>query len=733
MSAPVPLEQVLLASVTNELDAVAGDSHQARLDVLEAVAAIKGGFSLTRLRATDTDPRVLSVDAALALAEPIERTLREVPIDTALALTSLARPPMLKAEQRRAGAYYTDFRLARFLASGVIRRHRPGDRIIDPASGTGILLAAAALEACSSQDDFDRFIAESVHAADLSAEALRGVKLALASLTADDAAIAAMATRLRTVDSLVAGPAAWQDLAPRGFHTVIANPPWEKLKITRHEHLAANGVDRHYGADYDDVDLDALAEARGRMTAYASEMRTLYAMDGGGDPDLYKLFLALSVHLGADDGQVALLIPAGLIRSQGTESLRKYLLEHSSDLRLTIFDNKARFFAIDTRFKFLGVHALLDGSDSSRSALVVEHAAGTGDGVQTVGSARLDRAELRRLRPDLTVPEVRSGDEWNLFRKMSENGARLGELAAEWPMDIVREIDMTNDRELFSRVASSEALPLIEGRMVHQFRSTHKAYVSGTGRSATWRVTAVGEGELTPQFWVDRSDLPASLVARADTERVGFCDITGQTNERAMLAARIPRGAVCGNKVPTITFAEHPDPDAAADLWLAIVNSFAFDWLLRRLMTTTVNYFLLRGVPFPRTTTDSADGRRLIELARLVDAGYRDKTAAGGPRQLAEWRAEMDALVFRAYGLSVADARVVFEDFPLLDRGQVALPGEARSTITRDLVLDTFARLDGGESDPATAKRLADALVLGATAYVPAEAARARARSSVEP
>jgi hypothetical protein len=722
MGAPRPLEQQLLELVTARLDEAAGSDHATRLDVLEAVSSLLGGFSLERYRATDDHARVLSLDAALAVAETVLPELRAAPVPAALALTSLARPPMVRAEQRRAGAYYTDFRLARFLARGLIRTHRPGDRVIDPASGTGVLLAAAALELGGGQEAVDRFVAESVHAADLSAEALRGVKLALASLTASDHAIAAMAARLREIDSLAAGPAAWADVAALGFQTVIGNPPWEKLKVSRHEHLAAQGVERHYGTEYGTLDHEALAEARSRMAAYASEMSALYAVEGGGDPDLYKLFLALAVNLAADDGQVAILVPAGLIRSQGTGALRRYLLDHSGRLRLTVLDNKARFFAIDTRFKFLSVQATLDRADTERAALALEHGAGTPDCVELTGSAEIERAALERLRPDLTVPEVRSTSEWRLFRKMADSGPRLGELADEWPMDIVREIDMTNDRDVLSRDEPPGRLPLVEGRMVHQFRSTHKAYVSGSGRSARWRVTDVGHGELVPQFWVDPDDLSPALLRRIAMERVGFCDITGQTNERAMLAARIPAGAACGNKVPTITFAAHAKPRDAADLWLAVVNSFAFDWLLRRLVTTTVNYFVLRGVPFPRVTVESARGRRLIELTRLVEAAYRDADASGGPRRLAEWRAEMDALVLRAYGLDLDDAQLVLQDFPLLDRGQLPLPGEPRSTVTRDIVLDAFGRLVG-DARAETRERLAAALLLEATPYVPAQGA----------
>ncbi len=604
MSPSRPLARQLLGPAEKILEAFAGKDQTKRLDVLEGAAAVLGGVSLETLRATDDLPRALSSDEALFAGDLVRVALLPLPAPPALMLASLAQPPMAPTERRRAGAYYTDFRLARFLVERLPHDLGPADKVIDAASGTGILLAAAALGFRDSQEHLDRFIAESACAADLSAAALRGVKLVLASLTADDAAVRALAHRLRQVDSLAAGPAAWEDVAPRGFQVVIGNPPWEKLKLSRHEHLVANGIDRHYGADYEEEGLDELGEARRRMRAYVSEMASIYDREGRGETDLYRLFLVLGMRLLAPGGQIGMLVPAGLIRSQGTEPLRRDLLERAGALRISVFENKARFFEIDSRFKFLAVHASLE-KRSRRSTLVLDHADGGPDRVDVVSSARLGRSRLGRLRPDLTVPEVRSPAEWLLFRRMAEAGRPLGSLGGRWQLDFARELDMTNDRSLLEREAEAGMLPLIEGRMIHQFRSSYKAYVSGSGRGASWRVTEPGDDALAPQFWVASGRLSAKTRERAAMDRVGFCDITGQTNERTMLASRIPAGAVCGNKVPTVTFPAHPDPEGAARLWLAVVNSFAFDWLLRRLVTTTVNYFVLRSIPFPSLRTDS--------------------------------------------------------------------------------------------------------------------------------
>src|SRR5262249_11148726 len=151
---------------------------------------------------------------------------------------------------------------------------------------------------------------------------------------------------------------------------------------------------------------------------------------------------------------------------------------------------------------FLAVNAVI-ASNGSTTSITLDHAAGDNDRVQTIGTARIGRSVLRKIRPDLSVPEVRSSQEWSLFQSASERGTHLDDSAGPWRLKIVREVDMTRDRGLLNRDWAPGRMPLIEGRMVQHFRHNAKAYGSGSGRRALWETVPLGESDLSAQFWVD--------------------------------------------------------------------------------------------------------------------------------------------------------------------------------------------------------------------------------------
>jgi hypothetical protein len=240
-------------------------------------------------------------------------------------------------------------------------------------------------------------------------------------------------------------------------------------------------------------------------------------------------------------------------------------------------------------------------------------------------------------------------------------------------------------------------VPLYEGRMVHQFDHTAKAYVSGEGRGAKWRDLDLPQKAIVPHFFVE----PSIQVVRA-----GFCQVTGQTNERSLLATAIPAGHPAGDKVPTI---QSTGPAEAHSVWITVANSFVADWLLRQKISTTVNFFFLETLPFLRPNTTSPAFSQLARLAaRLVSITPEIQLAepALDLRERARLRAEIDAMVAGLYGLSSAEFAYILTTFPLLDRDQPPLPGdffvrwdkrgkakeEPRSFVTRDTALLAYFR-----------------------------------------
>jgi hypothetical protein len=695
---------------------------EARFQLLEGVASRIGGFELAAYWQQFGVTPINGANASLQVVRHVIEAIEDSGIPPALAISALAREALETQVQRTAGAYHTDFRLALHLARRLKPRLTPGARVIDPACGAGMLLAALMTEACGSDRKLaSEWLTEAVNAADISPLALRGCLLSLACLTDDLDALVNMRARWVLGDSLLCPTDTWRALAPTGFDAVIANPPWEKVKLTRHEYLKAAGDVRHYGADYTPFDVESYEVRQEAVKAYARAIASVHSGAATGETDLFVAFTELSDKLLHPGGEASLLVPAGLIRSKSTERVRRQIASTASHLSIDIFENRARFFEIDTRFKFLCVHWRKRAAGEKRAAIELAHGKGTDCDVQIASRVQIGRSTLARLRPDLSLPEVRDDREWQLFCRMMEAGADWSQPDNPWHPEFSRELDMTRDRPKFTKRPEKGALPVVEGRMVHQHRFGAKIHIGGTGRSAAWQPTLPGGSAVRPQFHIRPDELGERARQRARTLRAGFCDITGQTNERSFLAAIIPPGVVCGNKVPTLLFPNDTSEERLW-LWVAVANSFPFDWLVRRVITTTVNYFHLLSLRLPPVEPETLPGRQLVEIARSLHQLDQAGTFQARFHQIAELRARADRIVLNAYGLDDDDLETILADFPLIDRAQPPLEGERHSTVTRDLL---FSQARVSARAAVARQRLDSAAELGAIAYLPNQLAAA--------
>lgn len=149
-----------------------------RLEILEQLAARTSGISEDDYRNITGFARVNEITKSMV--DDVEVAIGQAGIPLSVALSSLSRVELDDIEIKKNGSVYTDFRLAKYLAKSVMQNYSVG-KIIDPACGSSIVLAAIAEEYSNLKDDVEDFVSNSLFGVDLSIEAIRGSLLSLST------------------------------------------------------------------------------------------------------------------------------------------------------------------------------------------------------------------------------------------------------------------------------------------------------------------------------------------------------------------------------------------------------------------------------------------------------------------------------------------------------------------------------------------------------------------------
>ena len=156
-----------------------------------------------------------------------------------------------------------------------------------------------------------------------------------------------------------------------------------------------------------------------------------------------------------------------------------------------------------------------------------------------------------------------------------------------------------------------------------------------------------------------------------------------------MIACLIAPRTRLTNKAPYIIFVEW-GALAQANV-LGIMNSLSFDWISRRYVEINLNFFILNMLTFPpQETTPWEKIGRLAARLSCVDERFTNFAAEAGvgcgpltDDQREDMRAEIDALVARAYDITADELRFIFTDFT----------ERAVNSAYRQLVLEKFEAL----------------------------------------
>ena len=321
----------------------------------------------------------------------------------------------------------------------------------------------------------------------------------------------------------------WQDDNPvGGFDAIIGNPPWDRIKLQEVEWFATRSPEigpcphrcrpppRHQAAARTGRPARRISTPPScAPTASAILIRASghYPLLGGGDINLYSLFVERAMRLVKPDGIVGLLTPSGIYADKTAARFFKSVSTSGRVGGLFDFENRKIFFPdVHASFKFC---ALIFGGEERRFA-ETECAFFLHDTAAIHNPDRcfpLAPSDFARVNPNTgTAPVFRTRRDADITRRIYERHPVLVDRSGDeelraWPVRYYSMFHMTNDSHLFRTAAQLEAdgfypvqgnrwkkgdelyLPLYQGRMIWHFdhransvrvnpESTHNPYLS---------------------------------------------------------------------------------------------------------------------------------------------------------------------------------------------------------------------------------------------------------------
>jgi hypothetical protein len=264
----------------------------------------------------------------------------------------------------------------------------------------------------------------------------------------------------------------------------------------------------------------------------------------------------------------------------------------------------------------------------------------------------------------LSIPEVRSERHLEVFAKLYQENPLLGDPKKGWQVGLVRELDRTNDSDLFH--SDGQGWPLIEGKSFHQFLPDFEK----------------------PSFTVD-PDQGLKRTSRCRDykdgmngflhmmPRLAFRNVARSTDIRSLISCVLPPEVFCPNSVATVVpfikgKMEKSSYCEIMSYMSGIFNSLVFDFLIRARVSMNLNFFYVYQTPIPSDYHNST-AKKIIRLAARLsspDERFRELAdAVGVPfgpltmKERLELTAEMNALVARHYGLTREDLAVILDSF----------------------------------------------------------------------
>lgn len=474
-----------------------------------------------------------------------------------------------------------------------------------------------------------------------------------------------------------------------GFDAIITNPPWESLEPNVREFFIPHTPDgskkklssRKFNTIMENVLTrdNEVKDAWLKYQSYYPHQRQYFRNSSqypyqvpiingrrqGKDINLYKLFLEQCFNLLCKNGECGIVVPSGIYTDLGAKDLRRLLFEHTQITGLFGFENrKAIFEGVHRSFKFVVLTFRKGGVTDSIPAAFMRR--DVKDLLQFPEEGALDITVdlIKRLAPDsFSMMEFQSLTDISIVKKMTQF-PMLGEYIQDsWNLELHRELNMTDDSDIFHVKPEGNLLPLYEGKMIFQFDHQYQL----------------------PRYWVKESQARAKVLRRNEdsgqtldyqTFHLAYRDVTSNTNERTLIATVLPPNVFTGH---TMYVGSNINQEVTL-LLVVFMNSYPVDYVIRQKVTSHCSIFYVNQISVPRLTAKDTTFQPIVSrAARLIctTPEFDDLAAEVGlgshangvtdPAQRAQLRAELDGLIAHVYGLTEEEFSHILSTFPLVE------------------------------------------------------------------
>ncbi|EJI3901899.1 class I SAM-dependent DNA methyltransferase, partial [Campylobacter jejuni] len=494
----------------------------------------------------------------------------------------------------------------------------------------------------------------------------------------------------------------------KGFDIIIGNPPWDKTKFSDSDFFP------QYKSDYRSLIAskkkeiqdnllakDYIKQNYEKQKAYINDLSEYYKKayplnKGSGDGNLFRLFVEKNLSLLKQDGNLAYVLPSALMFEDGSLTLRKEILENKTLEYFYSFENRQAIFAdVDSRYKFALMLIKNTQANHTHKIKMMFYKTDINSLKNKDEILTLNLKDIKKLSPThLALMELKDKQALEILRK-SYNAFQ--NLSFDY-IDFRRELDMTNDKDLFIEEFREGLLPLYEGKMIHQFNANfsqttyflEKAKLDEHLKSKElYRAKKATGKELNPK------------LIKYDREffRLGYRKIASDTNERTLIASLLPKN--CGGA--DSTYSNIPKQYVLKDdvicmdivpyerilFVLALFNSLVVDFIIRNMVQINVSKSYLERIPLPQPSDEEIQNNEIYKtLAKnaLLLQLYNDQNHHFDelkqefsikneeiPKTKKAYdilRAKNDLLVKELYGLSDDEFSYMISTFKVLNEKQ---------------------------------------------------------------